>query len=262
MVRHAHKHTRPRTALFHTRWYAECRVPAPNAIQAVTLDFYNTLVYHRAGPGRGAMLMEYLHRHGLQSDPWEHKVLYDVFENHHTEYSPRQSEPGRREYKERIAARAFRRLNIRAPDGAAVEHAGGIWEVLGPSSLAVFPEVVEVLASLRDAGYPVAIVSNWQCGLRHFCAELGLDVDPVLASAEVGSAKPDTAIFDEACRRLGTAPASVLHAGDSVIDDYQGARGAGMSAVVVRRDGAPSDADFPSVTDLRGVLEIVGQKTA
>lgn len=59
-----------------------------STIGAVTLDFYDTLVYHRMGVGRGAALMQYLDEQGLKSDCWEHQVLYDVFEKHGVEYRP------------------------------------------------------------------------------------------------------------------------------------------------------------------------------
>ena len=142
-------------------------------IDAVTFDFYNTLVYHRQGRGRGALLMEYFKREGLQSDPWEHQVLYDVFEQHGSDYSPSQSEVEKQRYFLRLTNRLFQHLKVRAPDNAVADHAASVWSILGPSSLAVFPDVSNVLQVLRAARYRLAVVSNWQCGLRHFCTELG-----------------------------------------------------------------------------------------
>ena len=57
----------------------------------MTFDFYNTLVCHRSGHGRGRALMEYLGEQGLSSDPWEHQVLYDLFARHDAEYGPQLS---------------------------------------------------------------------------------------------------------------------------------------------------------------------------
>ncbi len=207
-------------------------------IQALTFDFYETLVYARSGRGRGQLLMEYLRRHRLESDPWEHQVLYDIFETHHTEYSPGLSPRAKQRYLMGFTDRLFRRLNVKASAGETVDHASDVWRLLGPDCLAVFPEVGEVLGSVREAGYPVALVSNWQCGLRHFCTELGLAdfLDHILASAEVGSAKPDSRIFGEACRLLDAPPHRVLHIGDSLVDDFEGATGAGLQALLVRRE--------------------------
>lgn len=242
-----------------------------NGIQAVTFDFYNTLVYSRAGHGRGIALMEYLRRAGLESDPWEHRVLYDVFEPHGREYSPTDSPEDRRRYRVRFAQRVFGRLGVRGASAVPEDHAEEIWQLLGPASLALYPDVSSVLAGVKQRDLSVAVVSNWQCGLGHFCTELGIGglLDEVIASAEVGSAKPEPEIFHEACRRLDVAPERTLHVGDSAVDDLDGARGAGLRAVLVERDG-PKDARIPpgastrpraerSITGLGYVLELVAR---
>lgn len=58
----------------------------------------------------------------------------------------------------------------------------------------------------------------------------------VLISGEVGCEKPDPAIFRRACRELGVAPERCLHVGDRPREDGDGARSAGIRAVLV---GAP-----------------------
>ena len=226
---------------------------------ALTFDFYETLVHPRRGIGRGARgatFMAFLAELGLQSDPWEHQAIYDIFELHGVEYDPRAGEEERIRYYERIAERVFRRLNVRAPEGTASEHATRIWEIMGPASLAVFPDVRPALEALRQKGRPMAVVSNWQKGLDHFLVELGLRefFDEVVVSVEVGSVKPDSGIFLEACRRLGVAPARVLHVGDSYVDDWQGGRRAGLEVVIIRRD--PTGDEEPDVPVIRSLREI------
>lgn len=207
-------------------------------IEAVTFDFFNTLVCHRRGDGgRGAVLMEYLTFQGLESDPWEHQVLYDVLEPHAREYEPDQSPAEKQQYLCRLAERVFERLNVQCDIGEARNHAARIWELIGPSSLAVFPDAPPALERLGAAGYRLAVISNWQCGLAHFCVELGIrdPFEQIIASAEVGYAKPSREIFEEACRRLAVSPDRVLHVGDTLEDDLEGARRAGMRAVLIRR---------------------------
>ncbi len=103
----------------------------------------------------------------------------------------------------------------------------------------------------------MALVSNWQCGLAHFCADLGIGdlLDHVIASAEIGFAKPEPEIFHEACRRLGVPPERTLHVGDSIVDDLEGARHAGLQAVLVKRR-PDRDETSPSIPDLRSVLDV------
>jgi HAD superfamily hydrolase (TIGR01549 family) len=231
-------------------------------IEAISLDFYNTLVYHRTGQGRGAALMEYLQERGLESDPWEHQVLYDIFEPHGREYGPQLSDQQKRRYWRNFSQRLFRRLNVRAPEGAAAEHAADIWRLLGPSCLSVFPDALQILPRLKEAGFPLALVSNWQCGLRHFCADLGLAgfFDHVLASAEVGSAKPDAGIFLEACRRLNCRVERVLHVGDSYVDDYQGGSGAGLEVLLLLREAHQSPPLAAEISDLGQLAGLLGLK--
>ncbi|MGH7554619.1 MAG: HAD family hydrolase [Longimicrobiales bacterium] len=238
--------------------------PAPMApigdVDAVTFDFYDTLAHHASGQGRGALLMEYFRVEGITCDAWEHKVLYDVFEPHATEYSPDHSEEQKQQYYGVLAERLFRRLNVRNAEGGVAKHAVTLWRLLGPASLSIFPEVPDVVARLRAAGYPLAVVSNWQCGLRNFCVELGIagDFDHVIASAEVGYAKPAPEIFHEACRRLGTVPQRVLHVGDSITDDIDGGRAAGLQTLLVRRDHANGEHAGPAVASLAEVPKLLG----
>lgn len=230
-----------------------------NSIDAVCFDFYNTLAANRDEGGRGGRVIEYLAQHGLESDPWTHQVLYDIFEPHLHEYSPGHSPEVRHAYYCQLAARLFERLNVRAPAHAAQQHASALWNILGPSAFIVFPEVPAVLRRVKEAGFRTAVVSNWMCGLTHFCAELGLGdcLDHVISSADFGAAKPDPAIFVEACRLLGTAPARTLHVGDTMLDDVEGARAAGLRAVLLDRSKLP-DRPRESVSSLEGILDVLG----
>ncbi len=207
-------------------------------VEAITFDFFDTLVFHREGRGRGRLLMEYLQAHGLRSAPWEHHVLYDVFESHDTEYSPEAPQDQRDEYYALVAQRVFERLKVPASEEDAARHASSLWQILGPACFDVFPDALEALRTLTAEGYPLAMISNWQCGLRHYCSELGLFqyFDHILGSADLGVAKPDGRIFADACSRLGVPADRVLHVGDTLADDYEGGEAAGLLAVLVDRE--------------------------
>jgi HAD superfamily hydrolase (TIGR01549 family) len=237
-------------------------VPAGAAIEAITFDFFQTLVRHRLGDGgRGRALMSYLASRGVKTGPWEHEILYDVFEAHGREYSPDDAESRKEAYFVRLAERVFDRLSVPCEVHEPANHAPRIWQLIGPNSLEVFPEAIDTLTRLRNAGYRMAIISNWQCGLSHFCVELGLRqfFDHVIASAEVGHQKPSRAIFDEAANRLGVAHDRILHVGDSLVDDWEGAREAGLHAVLVDRDRILSTSEQTAVHSLAEVVDLVGR---
>jgi putative hydrolase of the HAD superfamily len=66
----------------------------------------------------------------------------------------------------------------------------------------------------------------------------------VVASGEVGFAKPDAAIFALACERLGVEPAQAAHVGDRLDLDAQAASAAGLHGIWLDRLGtqrAPRD---------------------
>jgi putative hydrolase of the HAD superfamily len=104
---------------------------------------------------------------------------------------------------------------------------------------AVYPETHAVLAALRKAGLRLVIVSNWDSTLPSLLERLHLAaaVDDVVVSALVGVSKPARGIFDEAVRRAGVAHGEALHVGDSLTDDYHGARDAGLSSLLLDRRG-------------------------
>jgi len=225
-------------------------------IDAITLDFYGTLIHPRNGRGRGSNLVEYTRGHDLEPAPWEHRMLYDLFDRHDTEYSPDLPEDARRDYLEQLARRAFDILEIQADDRLAKDHAVALWRIIGPDAFALYPETRTVLDTLKSEGYPLALVSNWQRGLEHFCTELGIAdaFDHVISSAELGIAKPDRRIFDEACSRLGAEPEHVLHVGDTLADDYEGGRAAGLQTILVHRSPEPPPDGIDAIDDLQRLL--------
>ena len=229
-------------------------------IDAVCFDFYNTLVHHTNGRGRGAMLMDYLETAGLESDPWQHQVIYDVF-NPIAEDYPIDNDPEKmRAFQIRLAECVFRCLNIKGNEDSPDDHAMHLWSILGPDSLVTFPETETVLKSIRSAGLRIAVVSNWHCGLIHFCNKLGIGtfLDHVVVSAEVGSNKPDQHIFNEALRLLGTNPERTLHVGDTYNEDITGARDAGLQAIHVKRGNNGNEKDDISIRSLEELLGILG----
>ena len=112
---------------------------------------------------------------------------------------------------------------------------------------AAYPDAAPALRALRAAGCALVVVSNWDVSLHERLAETGLAplVDGVVASAEAGAAKPERAIFERALALAGARAADAWHAGDSVAEDVEGARAAGIRPVLIARAGATSVASIP-----------------
>jgi putative hydrolase of the HAD superfamily len=124
-----------------------------------------------------------------------------------------------------------------------------------------YPEVAGVLGTLRDAGVRLVVVSNWDVSLHERLAETGLAplVDAAVASAELGVAKPDPAIFAHALGLVGAGADAAWHVGDSVAADVEGALAAGVRPVLVARDGAggPPPPGVPAIASLTELPRLV-----
>jgi len=108
-----------------------------------------------------------------------------------------------------------------------------------PGSWAIYPDVEPALAELSKRNLALAVVSNWDSNLPALLDGLGLAprFAQVLVSSIEAVGKPEREIFLRACARLRVAPAEALHVGDSPVEDYEGARSAGLSALLLDRAG-------------------------
>jgi putative hydrolase of the HAD superfamily len=106
-----------------------------------------------------------------------------------------------------------------------------------PDSWELYPDVLPAILEMRVAGVRLGILSDWGSNLLPIIEELGLapDLDFVIASGAVGLSKPDPAFFRLAAARAGLPPAEALMVGDSYRADIEGARAAGMDAILIRR---------------------------
>jgi putative hydrolase of the HAD superfamily len=159
---------------------------------------------------------------------------------------------------ERLRARCARVLGEALGLAAAPLRDGELLDALLASlRFRPYPEVADVLRALRARGARLVVVSNWDVSLHEVLDRTGLSalVDGAIASAELGAAKPDPAIFVRALELAGGVPAAeALHAGDSVEADVEGARGAGLEAVLVARHGEAAPPGTRAVADLTGLL--------
>jgi putative hydrolase of the HAD superfamily len=107
------------------------------------------------------------------------------------------------------------------------------------SAWRVFEDAQSALEALAARGLRLGIVSNWDERLRPLLARLGLAkyFRASIISCEAGRLKPDPIIFMRAADELGCKPAALVHVGDSAREDVEGARAAGMRAVLIDRSG-------------------------
>jgi putative hydrolase of the HAD superfamily len=101
-----------------------------------------------------------------------------------------------------------------------------------PEAWRADPEAGPVLRGLADRGLLVGVCSNFDSRLHGIVAGLPelRAVGPVVVSSEVGWRKPAPGFFDAVARAAGLPPERILVVGDDLVNDYEGARAAGMPA--------------------------------
>jgi putative hydrolase of the HAD superfamily len=92
----------------------------------------------------------------------------------------------------------------------------------------LYEDALPVLEELRAQGLKLGLVSNTGRNLDEFVAHHRLDVDAALGSGAFGRTKPHPTIFRAVLERLGVEPADAAMVGDSLDDDVEGARAAGI----------------------------------
>ena len=102
----------------------------------------------------------------------------------------------------------------------------------------LFEDALPVLDDLRARGLKLGLVSNTGRDLDAFVAHHRLVVDAAIGSGAFGRTKPHPTIFRAVLERLGVEPADAAMVGDSVEDDVEGARAAGIErAFLLDREG-------------------------
>lgn len=225
----------------------------PGPIEAVLFDFHSTLVDQGdprawlelawAHAGRPATAREALGEAafarlaGWVDRIWEHVVEVDP-------HGERDLAPARhREVYDRLMARL---------DEVDAGLAHALYEVM-LETWVPYDDAVPTLTALRRRGVKLALVSNVGMDVRVVLDRAGMThlFDAVILSFEAGAVKPAAAIFEQALRALGTAPANALMVGDNPRDDA-GAALLGMRTLLLPRTAG-------SEHGLEIVLRMVGR---
>ena len=204
---------------------------------AVTFDYWNTLVWEEAG-----------HLSGRRKEAWaglleeagfamERALLDAVFRRSWDRYVEHWT--ANQQYQSvRAAEELVEQLGFDVPHHVRRELVESFTEAGREADLHLTPGVEGVLRALRDAGLKLGIICD--VGMtpssflrahldRHGVLEL---FDHQSFSDEVGHYKPSPIIFEHALGGLGGVdPARAVHVGDIRRTDIAGARAMGMTAV-------------------------------
>jgi putative hydrolase of the HAD superfamily len=126
----------------------------------------------------------------------------------------------------------------------------------------IYEDAAPVLAEIARRGLLIGLISNSHRSLDAFAEHFALDslIRAAVSSAVHGFMKPHRSIFDAALDRAGVRASEAMMVGDSLKADIEGALGAGMRAVLLRRSGerpAVLPSGVPVITSLRELLTLL-----
>lgn len=204
-------------------------------IRAVFFDAVGTLI--RPFPSVGAVYARVAADHGLRCRA---RVLERHFHPAYRALFPERffgpsrlqtADPRERRWWRKVVARTLEQAAGRRPPPvleAALEafSRGAAWRPCAGA--------MEVLAALAGRDLKIGLVSNYDSRLHRVVLELGMApfLGAVLVSSEVGWAKPSPRIYRAALARFGVRPEEALMVGDRMVEDFRGARAAGLHALL------------------------------
>ncbi len=125
----------------------------------------------------------------------------------------------------------------------------------------LFPETVSTLSQLKAQGLELGIISNFDSRLFTVMRGLGIAgaFDTVTISSLAQAAKPAPRIFHLALEKHAVDPEEALHIGDSLRDDVEGAKKAGLHAALLDRDGRQQGERVRTIKSLEELLSLLSR---
>ncbi|HSK10759.1 MAG TPA: HAD-IA family hydrolase [Vicinamibacterales bacterium] len=211
--------------------------------RAVFFDLVGTLVRPRASIGYQYAVVA--RRHGVEADPARLEAAFarEMADAPALEaWDAAAADAAERSWWQAFVARVFRSTSAEGLDDPCRFEAffddlyrhfttADAWEL--------YPDVLPALDKARLAGLVVGLITNYDTRVYALLESLALAdrLDSVTIPATAAAQKPARRIFDQALAAHGLAAADAAYVGDSLEDDYKGARAAGMEAVLLDRNG-------------------------
>ena len=125
----------------------------------------------------------------------------------------------------------------------------------------LFDDVIATLKVLKEKKLILGLLTNLQSEVDSICHELGIAayLDFTVTSTEVGADKPQPPIFMKALELAQAKASETIHIGDHYQNDVLGARGVGISPILLdRADYYAEITDCPRIKSLVEVSRYLG----
>lgn len=126
-----------------------------------------------------------------------------------------------------------------------------------PEVWRIHDDVLPALDELAGRGFRLAIISNWDNRLRPLLTKLKLlsFFETATISSDIGFTKPSSVLFEHTLKKLGLPSSSVVHVGDSPKEDIDGAEGAGVTGILIRRRASNGSNTISDLRELGSILK-------
>lgn len=231
-----------------------------NGFKAVTFDAGGTMIFCDPSPGE-----IYAHHLSRLGRPVRAEEVGPVFREAWAELQ-RRTVPGQDRYNSvpggeigwwgEFVREVLRRLDHDAPWEPLLED---LYEAFCEASVwKVFPETLRTLEELSARGLRLAVVSNWDRRLPKILQSLELmeKFETVTVSSIEGVEKPAPEIFARTLERMGISAEEAIHVGDSPLEDYTGAKNAGLDAALIDRHELFAGEPYCRISSLDQLLDL------
>ncbi|KAL0132526.1 hypothetical protein PUN28_000342 [Cardiocondyla obscurior] len=127
-----------------------------------------------------------------------------------------------------------------------------------------YPGTIDLLDFLQKQGIILGVISNFDERLESILKDVQIHqyFSFVLTSYDFGTEKPSLPIFEEALRLVKSfekktiLPEEAVHIGDSVDNDYFGAKNAGWNALLMKHDNEIDESKIPGEDVFKNLKEL------
>ncbi len=198
-------------------------------IDAITFDAAGTLIV--PSPSVGEIYAEELFRIGHHISP---DVIEDRFSLSFRAF--------KKDHPERLLNRDSWRMIVSAtlqglvPEGDFDNLFERLWNTFTePGRWRLLPGVLLTLQRLSKKGLRLFVLSNNDERLHAILSGLGIAryFETIFVSAELGAEKPSTVLFNRVQKHIRVEAKKILHVGDSLSEDVEGALRAGWNAAFI-----------------------------
>ena len=225
-------------------------------IRAVFFDAVGTLIHPE--PSAAETYARVARKHGSTQSVEEVAQRFAVAWQWQ-EWIDRQNDHRTNEERERQRWRAIVDESLEVDDQEACFTE--LWEHFShPSAWRCEADAGNTIAALRQLGFVIGVASNFDARLHGVaCGLPELEgIREVTISSEVGWKKPHPDFFRCLCAKVGMEPGEILMVGDDLDNDFQGARTAGLRALLLDPWRRAEVAEEDRVERLLEVLQRLG----